>query len=109
MKYTIFDPSVLFISDEDWKDDLKRDEFLEHLIENIDIIDKYKFTMIYWSDELEEFFWLDPLLPWRRDRSTRMLFTDVLYSFSNNCERIDCHPKLKNTFIEVSPSYKIRL
>jgi hypothetical protein len=61
----VFEPSLLFISDVDWFDELKRDAFLEHLLNHLDIMDEYDICRIWWTDELQTILVGDPNMhPW---------------------------------------------
>ncbi len=62
---TVFDPGNLFVSESDWHDKEKKDIFLLHLLENLDHINEYKITKVYWTDELENLLWDSPQLPLR--------------------------------------------
>lgn len=90
VRNTIFDP-MLFINDSDWKVEQKQIEFMNHLINNITIIDKYNITKIYWTDELESLVW-SPLPPWRSNRDYNNLLSPIFYKFrSNNIILIKCN------------------
>lgn len=63
---TVFDPALLFISDAQWSNEAKRDQFLDHLSGHLRMIEDYQLSKIFWSDDLEEFLWAHPQLPpWR--------------------------------------------
>ncbi len=49
----VFEPSLLFISDESWLDEEQQDAFLEHLMSHLNTIDKYDLTRIWWTEELQ--------------------------------------------------------
>jgi hypothetical protein len=78
---TAFEPSIFFISEADWQDEAKKDNFLQHLLDNLNIIDDFKITKIYWTDELEEFLWNSPQLPpWRLDRDWKLKIVPIIYN-----------------------------
>ncbi|AEE49569.1 hypothetical protein [Haliscomenobacter hydrossis] len=61
----VFEPSLLFIADEDWWDDEKRDAFLEHLLDHLEMLDEYDICKIWWTDELQTILVGDPNMhPW---------------------------------------------
>ncbi len=76
---SVLDPLIFFISDDDWKDDDKRDEFLQHFVDNITTIDKYKVTKIYWTEALDELLYVSQLPPWRRDRMMNNGLVPIIY------------------------------
>ena len=49
----VFEPEILFISESDWQDSEKRDTFLNHLLDNLENINNYQITRVYWTDDLE--------------------------------------------------------
>lgn len=82
---TLLDPSILFISEEHWQNDDLRDEFLQHLLDNLMYIDEYKITKIYWSEEIEELLWLSPQVPpWRQDKDWKMQLVPIIYNKLNS-------------------------
>ncbi len=87
----IFDPAILFISEDDWLNEDKRDVFLEHLLNNLTHINDYNISLIYWTNELEEFLWSHPQLPpWRLDRDWKLKIVPTLYKlFSNRIILLD--------------------
>jgi len=74
---TVIDPSVLFISESDWKDSQKQDAFLNHLFNNLDTINMYSLTKIYWTDEFESNLWECQQPPWIYERDWRNLTIPV--------------------------------
>lgn len=84
---TVFDPANLFVSESDWHDSEKRDIFIQHLLENLDHINNYNITKIYWTDELEKLLWDSPQLPpWRLDRDWNLQIVQVIYRAFNNAK-----------------------
>ena len=80
----VFEPEILFISESDWQDSEKRDAFLKHLLENLENINNYKITRIYWTDDLEELLWEHPQLPpWRQDRDWKLQIVPIIYRAFN--------------------------
>ncbi|MTV51030.1 hypothetical protein GJ688_19195 [Heliobacillus mobilis] len=77
---TVFEPSLIFIHESDWEDEYRRDQFLKTLISFCNVIDKYKFTKIYWNQELDAILWTDPVLPpWRINRDWKLKIIPTLY------------------------------
>ena len=93
---TTFDPTMLFISAEAWKFENKRDVFLEHLINNLEMIKMLGNIRIYWSDELESHLWNHPHLPqWRCDPIWRNSFIPIIYkTFPQYREFLQCTLKM---------------
>jgi hypothetical protein len=93
---TVFDPALMFISDSDWQDSEKRDNFLEHLLENLRLIDEHKVTRVYWTDELEEILWNYPqLAPWRMSKDWSIPLVPIIYNlFDSNRTFTDCPGEL---------------
>lgn len=78
---SILDPSILFISEDEWRNVTKRDKFLEHFINHLEIINSYSLTKIYWTDALEELL-LHHInsQPWVSDTNWRNKFFPVFYN-----------------------------
>lgn len=92
---TVFDPGNLFISEPDWHDLKKRDNFLQHLLENLDNINNYQITKIYWTDDLEKLLWDSPQLPpWRLNRDWNLPIVQVIYRAFNKAK--ECIQNSKN-------------
>jgi hypothetical protein len=88
---TVFDPANLFLTEADWNDPATRDNFLQHLLENLEYINNYQITNIYWTDELEKLLWDSPQLPpWRQDRDWSLRIIPAMYrSFNQAKEYIE--------------------
>jgi len=95
---TVFDPEVLFISEADWQDSEKRDSFLKHLLDNLENINNYQITKVYWTDDLEQLLWDHPQLPpWRQDRDFKLQIVPVIYrAFNLAKEYIQNHQNLSS-------------
>ncbi len=101
MNYTVFEPSILWISENEWNDSKIRDDFIDHLLNNLGFIHDYKITKIYWTESLEESLWTSQLPPWRLDRDWRLKIVPQLNRlFSKNIEYIN---DMENT-CEVEPN-----
>lgn len=75
----VFEPSLLFISDEDWYDEEKKDEFLEHLANHLEIMDEYDICKIWWTEELYTILLGDPNMhPWFGSDS-RIVVVPIIY------------------------------
>ncbi len=81
---SIFDPSLLFISEEEWRDITKRDAFLEHFLNHLETISRYSITKIYWTDILEELL-ISHIYspPWVSDANWGNQFFPILYNKFN--------------------------
>lgn len=76
----IFDPHLLFISLDDWSDEVIRDKFLQQLIDNLEIIDNYTLAKILWCDELEARLWSSPQYPpWKNDIAWKNQIIPTIY------------------------------
>lgn len=65
MSNVVFDPTLLLISDLNWKDEEVRDDFLENFSCFLEMIDEFDLANIYWSDSLQEILVSEPQLhPW---------------------------------------------
>ena len=83
-----FEPEIIFISESDWQDSEKRDTFLNHLLDNLENINNYQITRVYWTDDLESLLWDHPQLPpWRQDRDLYLPLVQILYKKFLNFER----------------------
>lgn len=49
----VFEPTLLFITEDNWNDIQKQDLFLEQLLCHLETVDKYDICEINWSDELQ--------------------------------------------------------
>lgn len=89
--HSVFEPSVLFISENDWKNEVHRDRFLNRLLDNLKAVDECQITKIYWTSELECHLWNPPLMPpWRKDRDFKLQMVPIIYkNFSNKCVFLD--------------------
>jgi len=105
---TVFDPSILFISEEDWQNPEKRDFFLEHLLAHLENITEHHITQIYWTDELEELLWTHPQLPpWRLDRDWQLKIVPILYDLFAKC-RIILEDLEEESLCTMQPPLKTR-
>lgn len=76
----LLEPSILFISEEEWRNIEKRDAFLEHFLKHLEIISGYSITQIYWTDELEELLINHAYSPpWVSDPNWSNQFFPILY------------------------------
>lgn len=76
---TVLDPSLLFISEDAWNNESIRDLFLQQLLDNLNAINDYCITQIYWTDEIHELLWSDPQLPpWRLDRDWKLQIVPII-------------------------------
>lgn len=99
---TVFDPGNLFISESDWHNAEQRDIFLQHLLDNLDYINDYQITKIYWTDELEKLLWDSPQLPpWRLNRDWNLPIVQVIYrAFNKAKEYIHNSKNLTSCLVE---------
>jgi len=88
---SIFDPSILFISQSDWDNETKREQFLSVLLNNLKNIDEYDITRIYWTGRLDLLLWESPQLPpWRINTDWSNKLVPIIYNrFSKRTELIN--------------------
>jgi hypothetical protein len=89
---TVFDPKILFISDEDWLEEEKQDAFLEHLLKQLTIIDEFDICRIFWSDELQELLVANPQShPWYGTDTRNSMIAIIHQKFYTRAETIAEH------------------
>jgi len=83
----VFEPSLLFISDEDWQDEIKQDDFLKHLLEHLEIIDEYDICDIWWTEELQTILVGTPNMhPWFGSDLKNSIIVIIHQKFYNRIE-----------------------
>jgi hypothetical protein len=99
---TVFDPEIIFISESDWQDSERRDFFLNHLLDNLENINNYQITKVYWTDDLEQLLWDHPQLPpWRQDRDWKLKIVPVIYkAFNDAKENLQNHQNLSSCLMQ---------
>jgi len=86
---SLIEPSILFISEEEWRNTTKRDAFLEHFLNHFNIISGYPITKIYWTDALNELLFSHACSPpWVSDANWRNQFFPILYNKFNSLQLI---------------------
>lgn len=105
--YTVFDPSMLWISETDWQDEEKRLQFLDHLLQNLTYIDDYRITRIYWTETFEHLLWSAPQLPpWRKSRDWKIKIIPVINRrLQRNLKWIKCPGDLHECKVEPAMTY----
>lgn len=69
MDLAILDPSILYISEEDWFDDEIRDNYIDHFKNMLNGIHENENLALAWCDKFEELLWCFPQkLPWMMDK-----------------------------------------
>ncbi len=90
MTYSILEPSIISISDDDWSNDTVRDIFLDQLLSTINLIDDLKFSKIAWSTNIDNMIWSSPQQPpWKQDSSWTNVINPILYKISTNNHYFD--------------------
>ncbi len=85
----IFEPSLLFISDENWKDEEKQDLFLEHLINHLEMIDRFDICKVWWTDELQTILIGNPNMhPWYGSDLRNPIIVAISQKFYNRVDII---------------------
>lgn len=64
----VFEPDIIFTTEEIWKDYEKRDMFLSFLLHILDFIDSDDDCYILWNDDLESMLWIENIHPWKIDK-----------------------------------------
>lgn len=101
---TLFEPSLLFISEADWYDEEKQDAFLEHLINHLDLIDEYDMCKIWWTDELQNILVGNPNMhPWFQSDLRNPLVVAIHQKFYQRVENVFEF----DTICTISPSLTI--
>lgn len=81
----IFDFSLFTISDTDWRNPEQRDNFLQTLLDHLEVINEYTITKISICDELEEKIWSENTCsPWLVDRF-KLPMCQTLFRYWNKC------------------------
>lgn len=89
----VFEPSLLFIADEDWWDDEKRDAFLEHLLDHLQLIDEYDICQIWWTEQLQTILVGDPNMhPWFGSDQRNPLIVNIHQKFYQRLSYWDEYP-----------------
>lgn len=93
---TVFEPAMVFIPDDEWAVEAKRDQFLEHLLGHLQCVETLATGRLYWTNGLEEHLWNSPHLPpWRRDRDFKIPLVPVVYRTLTQCRDLldtaDCN------------------
>ena len=97
----VFEPEIIFISESDWQDSKKRDEFLNHLLDNLENINNYHITRVYWTEDLEGLLWDHPQLPpWRLDRDWKLKLVPTIYKNFNTREFIESQETLSSCLMQ---------
>ena len=75
------DPSLLFISGDDWGDEEKRDDFLNNTQEHLNVINEVGQINILWSDEMNCRLWEEPKMPpWRIESDWSNVLVPIIYN-----------------------------
>jgi hypothetical protein len=100
----VFEPSLLFISNENWQDEDKQDLFLKHLINQLEIIDKFDISKIWWTDELQTILIGNPNMhPWFGSDLRNPIIVAISQMFYNRIEYI----YESETMCQVSPNLTV--
>ena len=101
---TLFEPSLLFISEADWYDEEKQDDFLEHLINHLELIDEYDVCKIWWTDELQTILVGNPNMhPWFQSDLRNPLIVSIHQKFYQRVENVFQF----DTICNISPNLEI--
>ncbi len=101
---TLFDPSLLFIADNDWLDEEKQDDFLAHLLNHLACIDEYDICKIWWTDELQTILVSNPNMhPWYGKDLSNPLVATIYKLFYTRLELIEA----LDTICQITPPLSI--
>ena len=77
----VYEPTSYYITEDDWKIEKIKDDFLERLLNKMSFLELHKDLNLLWTDELEELLWLFPAhSPWKSNRDCRNTLVPVLYN-----------------------------
>lgn len=97
----VFEPSLLFISQEDWLDEDRKLDFLELLLCHLDNIDKYDICKILWTEKLQVSLFEQPdKHPWLGADTKELLVPIIYKKFFFRQEIISSHA----TISQMTPS-----
>jgi len=89
----VFDPSLIFISDINWQDSSKQNDFLENLLCHLDIIDRYDICEIYFSNELQQDMFQNPgIHPWYGSDLSNPIISIIHKFFFSRLNIVSSHP-----------------
>lgn len=65
----ILEPSIFYLSEEDWEDEIKQDDFIIYFNKTLKLIELNSDFKLLWSDNLESLLWESPIHPpWRGNK-----------------------------------------
>ncbi len=88
----LIDPAVFFIDEEDWKDQGKRQIFIDQLIALFIKTKEYDFVKTAWLDEMSSAIWDNKnikLRPWLIQPEYRNLISEPFFKFLNTVKSYD--------------------
>lgn len=92
MSYAILCPNLLFIENNEWLIEEKKEQFTNSFSKLVEFI-KYKNLEIYWNDNLENLLWCEPnLRPWVTPYTESILFDLCKYMkfMPDSCDFNEC-------------------
>jgi hypothetical protein len=91
MTFAVLEPSVMTISEQQWSDEQRRDDFIEHLNMVMNCIDDNEAIALAWSESIDELIWSAPQRPpWRQDRDWAIPLIPIIYNkITANSDYID--------------------
>jgi hypothetical protein len=82
----VFEPAMVFITQDEWAVEAARDHFLEHLLGHLQCLEELTDVRVYWTNSLEEYLWDSPQMPpWRSDRDWKIPLVPVVYRILLRC------------------------
>jgi len=98
----VFEPTLIFITETDWNNSQKQDDFLELLLCHIESIDKYDICDVYWTEELQLNLVEQPNIhPWYQSDLRNPIIATIHQKFYSRLDLIPAH----ETVCEVKPDF----
>ena len=106
-----FEPTLLFITENDWNNEQKRDNFLELLLCHLEVIDEYDLCNINWTDELQLNLVEQPNIhPWYQSDLRNPLIATIHQKFYSRQDLIPSHERecsIEPEFAKIFPDNEI--
>lgn len=104
MSYALLEPSLLYICEEDWLCEAKRDNYLEHFSIIMNGIGNDENIDLAWNDLYDELFWMSPQKrPWKMDRSWSNTIIPIIYE---KLQRNAVNIEVQEIRCEIEPEIK---
>lgn len=103
----LLDPSVYYLSEEEWNDEEKKDEFLDNFQKYLKLLDLIEQSILLWTDELEALLWESPHHPpWRGNQDfMNQQISFLIKKFNLKCEIINLNHSYSSCVINPILNY----